>query len=97
MSLSVWIIIFVAFFSANLPFLNEKFLFCISTKHVKKLYIQIYEIIIYYIIMGVFGLFIENNFGQIALQNWEFFAVTACLFVTFSFPGFVYRYLLKSS
>ena len=37
----------------------------------------------------------EHQAGQIVAQGWEFYAVTAALFVTLAFPGFVYRYLLK--
>ena len=33
--------------------------------------------------------------GQIAAQGWEFYAITAALFLTFAFPGFVWRYLLR--
>ena len=33
--------------------------------------------------------------GQIALQAWEFYAVTATMFIALAFPGFVFRYLLK--
>ncbi|HCL87750.1 MAG TPA: DUF2818 domain-containing protein, partial [Comamonadaceae bacterium] len=41
------------------------------------------------------ALLIEQRAGQIAPQNWEFYAVTGALFVTLSFPGFVYRYLVR--
>ncbi|SDK16890.1 Protein of unknown function [Methylophilus rhizosphaerae] len=33
--------------------------------------------------------------GQVWPQGWEFYSVTACLFLVFSFPGFVYRVLWK--
>jgi hypothetical protein len=45
--------------------------------------------------VGGFGLILEQRVGQIAPQAWQFYAITATLFVTFAFPGFVYRYLLK--
>jgi hypothetical protein len=40
-------------------------------------------------------LLLEQAYGQIAPQGWEFYAITGTLFVTLAFPGFVYRYLLK--
>jgi hypothetical protein len=40
------------------------------------------------------GLALENHAGQIAPQGWEFYAITGTMFVTLSFPGFVYRYLM---
>lgn len=53
------------------------------------------ELVGLYFVVGSFGLFLENREGQIAPQTWEFYAVTATLFITFAFPGFVYRYLLR--
>jgi hypothetical protein len=41
------------------------------------------------------ALFLEQTMGQIALQAWEFYAVTATMFIALTFPGFVFRYLLK--
>jgi hypothetical protein len=38
---------------------------------------------------------LERHAGQATAQGWEFYAVTAALFVTFAFPGFVWRYLVK--
>jgi hypothetical protein len=48
-----------------------------------------------YLIVGAVALFLEQTMGQIALQAWEFYAVTATMFITLAFPGFVFRYLLK--
>ena len=33
--------------------------------------------------------------GQIAPQGWEFYAVSASLFLVLAFPGFTWRYLIK--
>ena len=43
---------------------------------------------------GGIGLAMEKSAGQIYPQGWEFYAVTGALFLTFAFPGFVYRYLV---
>ena len=48
-----------------------------------------------YLIVGAVALFLEQTMGQIALQAWELYAVTATMFITLAFPGFVFRYLLK--
>ena len=45
--------------------------------------------------VGGVGLALEQSAGQIYPQGWEFYAVTAALFLTLAFPGFVYRYLLR--
>jgi len=46
-------------------------------------------------VVGGIGLLLEKRAGQIAHQQWEFYAVTGALFITLAFPGFVYRYLLR--
>ena len=38
---------------------------------------------------------LEQRASRIARQGWEFYAVTAALFVTLAFPGFTGRYLFK--
>ena len=53
------------------------------------------ELVVYYFAVGGLGLLLENHGGQIAPQGWEFYAVTASLFLTLAFPGFVYRYLAR--
>lgn len=61
----------------------------------KSLGLRLLELVVFYFLIGGFALLLEKRAGQIADQNWEFYAITAALFVTFAFPGFVYRYLLK--
>jgi hypothetical protein len=38
---------------------------------------------------------LEQQIAPRHSQNWEFYAVTACLFLVFAFPGFTYRYLWR--
>jgi len=45
--------------------------------------------------VGLLAFALEQRAGQVSPQGWEFFAITWALFMTFAFPGFVYRYLLK--
>ena len=53
------------------------------------------EMLVFYLLVGGVGLLLEKQVGQIAPQGWEFYAITGTLFLTFAFPGFVYRYLFK--
>ena len=53
------------------------------------------ELLLLYALVGGLAFVLERRAGQVAPQGWEFYAVTAALFVTFAFPGFVYRYLLR--
>jgi hypothetical protein len=48
-----------------------------------------------YFLAGGLGMLLEQRAGQIAPQGWEFYAITGALFITFAFPGFIWRYLWK--
>jgi hypothetical protein len=93
---SVWLVIVVAFVTANLPFvLDRRVLGVVPWKSDKRLGVRLAELVVFYFVAGGLGLLLEQRAGQIAPQGWEFYAVTAALFLTFAFPGFVWRYLLK--
>ena len=94
-TVSVWLVVVVAFVAANLPFLSHRLLALVTPAKPKTLAVRLAELLVYYFLVGGLGLLLENRAGQIAPQTWEFYAITATLFVTFAFPGFVYRYLLK--
>lgn len=92
---SVWLVILLAFAAANFPFLTERVLGIVPLARGKNLGIRLAEIVILYFVVGAVGLLLEKRAGQIAPQGWEFYAVTGALFLTFAFPGFVWRYLLR--
>jgi len=93
---SVWVVLLVALAAANLPFLNERLLGLVPlSTRVKSLAWRVAELVILYFAAGGIGLLFESRAGQIAPQGWEFYAVTAALFVVLAFPGFTWRYLLK--
>ena len=52
-------------------------------------------LVLYFVIGGVSMLVEHKTMGQVAAQHWEFYAVTACLFLVFAFPGFVWRYFWR--
>ena len=60
----------------------------------KNLAWRVLELLLGYAIVGAIGMAMERALGQNQAQGWEFYAVTGALFLTFAFPGFVYRYLL---
>lgn len=93
-SLSVWLVIGAAFLAANLPFFNERLLVLIPRRTgIKSLWLRLLELLVLYVVVGGFGLALEQHQGQIYPQGWEFYAITGAMFLTFAFPGFVYRYL----
>jgi ABC-type microcin C transport system permease subunit YejB len=94
-SVSVWLVLVLALVAANLPFVSQKVFGLISRQSPKSLGLRLLELLALYLLSGLVGLFLENRAGQIVPQTWEFYAITVTLFLTFAFPGFVYRYLLR--
>lgn len=94
---SIWLVIVVALIAANLPFLNERLLAVVPLPRRKTLAVRLAELVLMYFLAGGLGLLLEQRAGQIASQGWEFYAVTAALFITFAFPGFIWRYLRRQN
>ena len=92
---SIWLVILAALFAANLPFMNQRLLAVIPMARTKALAMRLAELVFFYFLVGGLGLLLEKRAGQIAPQGWEFYAITATLFITLAFPGFVYRYLMR--
>lgn len=93
---SVWIVIVLALVGANVPFLSHRRLGIFKLKKKKTLLNHFFELIILFFLIGFFSLLLEKNIGSIYPQRWEFYALSAALFLTLAFPGFVYRYLRKN-
>lgn len=87
----------LAFLAANLPWFSNRFLYLIPLKSAEKNVAWcLLELLVLYFITGLIAYYAElTTFGQVAPQGWEFYAVTACLFLVFSFPGFVYKFFWR--
>jgi hypothetical protein len=94
-SVSIWLVVLLAFTAANLPFFTRRLMLVVSLAKSKTLLVRLMELVACYFVVGALALLLEKRAGQIAPQTWEFYAITGTLFVTFAFPGFIYRYLLK--
>lgn len=99
-----WAILGLIFFAANLPWFSDKLFYTISLNRSakpgfsKNLGWCLLELIVLYFLTGAFIRYAEYaTLGQAASQGWEFYAVTACLFLVFAFPGFVYKVLWKKT
>lgn len=92
---SIWLVLVLAFCAANLPFLTERMLGIVAMVGGKSLGARLTELVVLYFVVGGIGMLLEKRLGQIAPQGWEFYAITAALFLTFAFPGFVWRYLYQ--
>jgi hypothetical protein len=94
-TVAVWIVVVVTLVCANLPFVSQRLLAVVALRNPKTPWMRLAELVALYFVAGAVGLLLEKRAGQIAPQNWEFYAITAALFITFAFPGFVYCYLFK--
>lgn len=94
-AISVWLVLLAGLCAANLPFLNQRAFAVLPLRRPKSLPWRLAELLVLYFVVGGIGLALEKRAGQIAPQGWEFYAVTGALFLTFAFPGFVWRYLVK--
>jgi hypothetical protein len=94
-SVPAWIVILAAFAAANIPFITQRVMGVYALPGGKPLAVRLAELVAWYFIAGGLGLALEKHAGQIAPQGWEFYAITGAMFLTFAFPGFVWRYLLK--
>lgn len=97
-----WLVIALAIVAANLPFLSDKLFMLIDLKarpgdrlRRKPVFVRLLELAALYVLVGLVGFGLEAQIGTRFPQTWEFFAITACLFLVLAFPGFVIRYLRK--
>ncbi len=95
-SSAVWLVIVLALVAANLPFVSNRFFLLIPLKRPpKSLWLRLAELVILYFVVGFIGLALENRIGQIYPQHWEFYAVSASMFLVLAFPGYVLRYMVR--
>lgn len=96
MSHSGWmaLLLLLALLLANLPFLSTRFAWLGPRKAGQARWLLLELLLCYGIFLGL-GWVMEAHFGQRQPQAWQFYAVSASLFICMAFPGFVWRYLLK--
>ena len=102
-TVSSWLVIALGILGANLPFFNEKLFAAVPLKKAaqagqgwrKPLALRLLEMVVLYFIVGAVAFALEERIGNAFPQTWEFYAITACLFLVLAFPGFVARYLRK--
>lgn len=90
------VLLLLAIVAANLPWFSERLFYVMPLKNGKSMGWCLLELIVLYFVVGAIAFYAERaTVGQSAPQGWEFYTVTACLFLVFAFPGFVYRYFWK--
>lgn len=93
----IWAFIAVCVVLANLPFFSGRIFWLGPRPSHKALGWRLVEWAILCAVSVAIGRSIEAHQGQIYPQGWEFYAAYACLFATFAFPGFVWRYLRRGT
>ena len=92
--MTIFLIIFLAIFFARFSLYNYFLIFFKKPK--KNMFLVLVELILYYFIFGGVLLLVEKQvIGNTHNQEWEFYAITFCLFIVFSFPGFIYKIIWK--
>lgn len=82
---------------ANVPCFSERIFLVLSPKEPpKKIAWCLLELIVYYGVFIVLAAYAETRMlGNVAPQGWEFYTVTASVFIVCAFPGFIYKFLFK--
>ena len=90
------VLLAAAIAAAKLPFLSERMLFVLrpagGRKHAAR---RLLELVLMYFATGLLAYALEARQAQVHAQGWEFYALTACLFLVLAYPGFVWRYLWR--
>lgn len=97
MNSSNFLLLLLAILGANLPWFSAKLFYIVPLKSARKnLAWCLLELVVLYFVIGAISMFTERSIlGQTSHQDWEFYAITACLFLVFAFPGFVYKTLWR--
>src|SRR5699024_9707322 len=61
----------------------------------KPVYVRLLELIVFYVMVGTIGLAFEASLSNPFPKTWEFYVITASLYLVLGYPGFVYRYLYR--
>lgn len=94
---SVWVVLLVALVAANAPYLSHRILLAGPLRRPKPAGWLLLELALLAAITLLVGFGLEARLGQRAPQGWEFYAAALAMFITLGFPGFVWRYLRRSS
>lgn len=91
------LIIVLALAAANLPFATRRIFFVgplPETGRDKSILWRLVELMaLYFVVGGIAAWFESRSYGGVYAQDWQFYAITACLFIVFAYPGYAIRYL----
>ena len=82
---------------ANIPWILGQRLFIFIKVAEKSFWVNLIEWSTYFMLMAIISYQLEQKvMGHVKTQEWEFYAINLFMFAIFSFPGFIYRYNLRS-
>lgn len=95
MNWNVALLLILAVVCANIPWISQRFLLFITPVKGKKEWMRLIEWLLFYAIIGLIAIGLEQKtLGTLHQQQWEFYVTTLCLFMVCAFPGFIYRHQL---
>lgn len=93
---ALWLVLALGLVAANLPFVSDRLFLLGPRLRPKHLAWRLLEWLVYCSLATLAGRLIEARIGQLYPEGWEFYAVLVCLYLTFAFPGFVWRHLRRA-
>lgn len=82
---------------ANIPWILGQRLFIFIKVAEKSFWVNLIEWSTYFMLMAIISYHLEQKvMGHVKTQEWEFYTINLFMFAIFSFPGFIYRYNLRS-
>jgi hypothetical protein len=94
-SASIWLVLLLALVAANAPYFSQRILLLGPKRRPKPVGWRLLELALMAGLTLLIGFALEARLGQRHAQGWEFYAASACLFITLGFPGFVWCYLRR--
>ena len=91
MTAPMYALLLIALLAANFPFLTQRGLGIFPLKR-KAAPHHLAELALGFLLTALLAHTLESRAGSVHSQDWEFYAATACLYLVFAFPAFVWRY-----
>lgn len=90
----VWLV--MGFVLANWPFFTERQFWVRQPPAGQKSFVfRLLELLVGYALVLLVGVGLEANMGAVQSQTWNFYAISALLFLVMAYPGYVWRYLRR--
>ncbi len=91
MTAPMYTLLILALVFANAPFLSQRWfgMMPLARKHFGH---HLVELLAGFGLTAGLAYVLESRAGSVHAQDWEFYAVSVCLFLVFAFPCFVWRY-----